>query len=224
MTGASSSSAIRAHIASRSTLVTALAKKKTSACYKDKRVKYHGKTVTRKVREKCPSSKTIKVASLKVPYGKAVRITGTLDDTTANAAVGGAKISVYQTDNATAVTTVAGSTTTNTSGSFSFKLKAGASREITLLYGGSADRRGTAAAFDAGYVGKTTIKVNDRDVQPGAAFRLTGKVYGGRYPERRRDRPGVLLAARAHLWVGAVQAGTDEQQGHLQGHAPNRAR
>jgi len=94
----------------------------------------------------------------------------------------GDTVTVYQTDNATGVVTVLGQAPTSSTGTFTYTVAAGASREITLVYGGSANDRGTAAAFDARYIGKTTIVAKAKLVAPGRTLKLSGQIFGGDAP------------------------------------------
>jgi hypothetical protein len=199
VTGASSAASIRSHDAGQTVgLVTALAKTKTKVCTKAEKVKVRVlkhlskhrtkmvvKTVRKRVRVKCPSTATVHVVALKVPYGKAITITGTLTDlSTPTVVMGGDAISVYETDQATGVTTIAGQTTTSSTGAFSYPVKAGPSRQITLAYGGSADQRGTSTEFLARYIGKTTIRAKAKLVTAGKTITLSGRLFGGDVPDR----------------------------------------
>ena len=199
MTGASSTASTRSHMARRSLgLVSALAKTKAKVCTKAEKVKVRVrehlakddtktvvKTEIKRVRIKCPSTATVHVVALSVPYGKAITITGTLADlSTPSVVMGGDTITVYETDQATGVTTIAGQTTTSRTGAFSYPVKAGASRQITLAYAGSANQRGTSAAFLARYIGKTTVHAKTKLVTAGKTITLSGRLLGGDVPDR----------------------------------------
>jgi hypothetical protein len=198
-TASSSSAQVRAHFAGHSLpLVNPRTAAKTKACYKHRKIQvrvhvhtkkghseYTMKTVTKRVRITCPATAAVNVTALMVPYHKTVTMTGSLLDTSNTAVtMANALVTVYETDQATGETTIAGQTTTSSTGAFTYTVSAGPSRQVTLVYAGSANQRGTAATFMARYIGKTTVNTSANLVTAGNAFELTGRLYGGDIPNR----------------------------------------
>jgi hypothetical protein len=95
------------------------------------------------------------------------------------------------------VTTLAGQATTSSTGAFSYPVKAGASRQITLVYVGFADQRGTSAAFLARYIGKTTVHAEAKLVV------VLGQVFEHAHLD--------LLGLRADLCLGLGESGHEPE-------------
>jgi hypothetical protein len=128
---------------------------------------------------KCSKAKA--EAVLKVPYGKAVPLTGVLRRVKRGGhVIAHAKIDVYQEINGTSKISLLGKTTTNVRGRYSYRVKGGASRLVFAVYHGTKKLRSAVSQLPENFSGSVTLNTNR--VTAGGWLLLTGAVNGGHIP------------------------------------------
>lgn len=138
-------------------------------------VKRHGK------KQKVRRTRTVLEARDEVPFGHDVRLGGRLVNP-AGHALADAKVTIYSRLADGGEETVAGTTTTDADGRFSFKIEARSSRKFRFTYSGSATIlpiEGTATLL---VEGATTFKVKPKRVLNGESVLFTGRVKGRPLP------------------------------------------
>lgn len=138
-------------------------------------VKKHGKK--RKVRR----SRTVLESRDKVPFGRTVRFGGRLVNP-AGHPLADATVTVYSRLADGGEETVAGTTTTNGDGHFSFKVEARSSRKFRFAYSGSPTVLPIEGSATLLVEGATTFKVKPKHVLNGDSVLFSGRVKGRPLP------------------------------------------
>jgi hypothetical protein len=138
---------------------------------------------------------------LTVRYGKKVTISGLLKDVARGGKpIIGAKILVYQEIAGASRYTKLGSARTNVRGKYTYRVRAGASRTLYVVYPGTSVLRSAASDLEEKFAGKLTFRASR--IPAGGSLVVTGTVKGGHIP------PGGLNVTIDYRQMGAPGSGT----------------
>ncbi|MDE3131754.1 MAG: hypothetical protein KGL16_11430 [Acidobacteriota bacterium] len=135
---------------------------------------------------------------LTVRFGQAITVTGMLEDVTHHGVpISGARIVVYERLAGARRYTRVGSARTNAAGAYRYRVRAGASRTLYVMYRGSALLRPAASALQERSAGSVNLAASS--VRAGGRLVIHGLVRGGHIPHgglevtieyRQRGAPG----------------------------------
>jgi hypothetical protein len=138
---------------------------------------------------------------VRVAYGRALTITGTLTDLSHQGTpISGSQVVIYEQIKGAGSYTKVGSVITNRAGSYRYRVPPGASRTLYVVYPGSAELRPAASRMFVRSAGSVSLRASR--IEAGGELVIDGQVRGGYIPH------GGLEVTIDYRQLGAPGSGT----------------